>query len=272
MPPEFFHWRRSANAMDLLDLENGVTPWTATRWQRALFPAEYRDDFVVFPDGVDTERFPRPRTSLGERSIGGRTIPLGTRVVSFVARSLDRLRGFDRFVALAARLLQERSDVICVSAGEPAVVRMLDLKFYGQDYAAHVLGQTPLLDPSRFWQLGTVSPGVVAELLTVTDLHVVPSRPYPVSRSMLEALGAGAVVLAWDNAAIREIVEGGRSAIIVDPDDLDSAVRAALRAIDDPAEHRPLGEAASELVRQRYDRDVTLPNLAKLFDRLVSTG
>src|SRR5205823_4887244 len=59
-PAGYFHWRRSANAMDLLDLENGGTPWTPSRWQRDLFPAEYRDDFVVLYDGVDTRRFARP--------------------------------------------------------------------------------------------------------------------------------------------------------------------------------------------------------------------
>ena len=40
LPPSYVHWRRSANAMDLLDLENGVKPWTATAWQRDLYPPE----------------------------------------------------------------------------------------------------------------------------------------------------------------------------------------------------------------------------------------
>src|SRR5207245_2421280 len=32
-PPAYRHWRRSANAIDLLDLENNVTPWIPTQWQ-----------------------------------------------------------------------------------------------------------------------------------------------------------------------------------------------------------------------------------------------
>src|SRR5262249_37668756 len=45
--------------------------------------------------------------------------------------------------------------------------------------------------------------------------------------------------------------------------------RQALAVLADPATHRPLGDAASALVRERYAQDVTLPGLAALFDRVV---
>jgi Glycosyl transferase family 4 group len=41
MPAEYFHWRRTTNAMDLLDLENGVHPWTATPWR--VLPASVHE-------------------------------------------------------------------------------------------------------------------------------------------------------------------------------------------------------------------------------------
>ena len=91
IPAAYYHWRRAANAIDLLDLENGPLPWAPTAWQRGLFPAEYRDDFFVLHDGVDARRFaPKPGRA---RSIAGRTIPDGARVVTFIARSLDRSVG-----------------------------------------------------------------------------------------------------------------------------------------------------------------------------------
>ena len=36
--------------------------------------------------------------------------------------------------------------------------------------------------------------------------------------------------------------------------------------------HRPLGEAGAAMVRERYAQDVTLPQLAMLFDRLASAN
>jgi glycosyltransferase involved in cell wall biosynthesis len=266
-PAEYFHWRQTAATMDLLDLENGLTAWAPSAWQRDLFPAEYRDDFLVLYDGVDAaQRGPRPRT------LAGRTVPEGTRVVSFVARSLDRLRGFDRFVALANVLLRARPDVVCVAAGGGPVQRGLDVQYYQTDYADTVLRQTPPADPERFWLLGPVPPAAVADLLARSDVHVYPSRPYGVSRSLLEAMAAGRVVVAADTGPVREFVTHGQTGLLVpgaEPEHWAEAVRVVL---DDPDGHRPLGEAAAAVVRERYARDVTLPNLAERLHRLVSLG
>jgi glycosyltransferase involved in cell wall biosynthesis len=213
MPAEYFHWRRTTNAMDLLDLENGVHPWTATAWQRDLYPREYHNDFLVLHPGVDTTRFRPPHLNplpqdgegarqRGPRRVGGRSLPAATRVVSFVARRIDRLRGFDRFVTLANRLLADDPNVLCIAAGGAPVERGVDVQFHGSDYAAHVLKQTPPHDPTRFWLLGAARPATIAELLTASDLHVYPSRPYPLAPSLLEAMAAGRVVLAWDSELV----------------------------------------------------------------------
>jgi glycosyltransferase involved in cell wall biosynthesis len=265
-PPEYFHWRRTAHAMDLLDLENGVHAWTHTAWQRDLFPPEYRDDFRVLHDGVEADQFRRRED--GPRVVAGRAIPEGARVVSFVARYMDQLRGFDRFVALANRLLALRSDLLFVIVGATTVQRTLDVRYHNQDYRAAILGRTPLADPDRFWFLDMVPPATVVEVLALSDLHVYPSRPYPVARSLLEAMAAGCVVLAWDTEPVREVIAHGQTGILVA--DEEEGARWASRVLDDPAGHRPLGEAAADLVRERYNREVVLPQLAAWFDQLVA--
>jgi glycosyltransferase involved in cell wall biosynthesis len=267
-PPEYFQWRRTAHAYDLLELESAAGRWTHTAWQRDLFPPEYRDDFFVLHDGVDT---PPPGRAAGPRVIAGRTVPDGVHVVSFVARSLEQLRGFDRFLTLANRLLARRRDVLFVVVGETVVRRALDVRYHNQDYRQALLAREPLADADRFWFLGRVTPAVLAELFSVSDLHVYPSRPYSVARSLLEAMAVGRVVLAWDTVPVRDAMEHGRSGLIVS-DDPEAATAAALRVLDDPAAHRPLGEAAAAVVRERYDRDVTLPRLAAWFDRLAGGG
>lgn len=266
-PVMYFHWRRASNAMDLLDLENGVFAWTPTHWQRGLYPAEYHDAFLVLHDGVDTHQFVRRPGS--PRRIAGRVLPPETRVVSFVARSLDRLRGFDRFIELANRLMKARPDVLCVAVGDPLVHQGLDISFYGQDYAAHVLTRTPPVDPDRLWLLGAVARDTVAEVLAASNLHVYPSRPYVVSRSLVEAMSAGCTNLAWDTAPVREFLVHGQTGLLVRPDDPDAAERLARAVLADPAAHRTLGEAAATLVRERFAQDITLPALAEHFNRLV---
>lgn len=267
LPPDYFLWRRSANAMDLVDLENDITPIIPTPWQRDLYPPEYRDDFTVLYDGVDSRKFVRVEDA--PTSLVGRSIKPGTKIVSYVSSAPDYLRGFERFLMLANRLMKARSDVLCVVAGGGAVARMLDVQFHGQDYVQYCLANDPPADPSRFWNLGLCSPSHVAEILGKTALHAYPSRAFPVAKSVVEAMSAGAVVLAWDSAPIREFLEHESTGLIVSPDDLDAAEALALKVLDDPSKYRPLGDAAAARVRSHYSQDVCLPKLAELCDLLV---
>ena len=266
-PEGYSHWRAAANAIDLVELENGVTPWTPTEYQRLLFPAEYRDDFLVLHDGVETRGLPpRNRDRL---TIGGRTIPNGARVVTFMARSLDRLRGFDRFVAVVARLQREFPDLIAVALGDTAVVHPHDTAHFGLDYPALLLAQTPVPDPSRLWMPGTLPRADVQRLLSRSDLHVYASRPHPASRSMVEAMAAGCLVMAFDSEAAREFVEPGITGFIVNETDIANVSVSLLRDLD---AHQPLGLAAKERTKRLYARDVVLPRLASLFDGLSARG
>ena len=106
-------------------------------------------------------------------------------------------------------------------------------------------GQTPPRDPSRLWRLGTASQEVVAEVLAASDLHVYPSRPYAVSRSLLEAMASGCVVLAWDADAGPRVPRGRRDRAARRPGDPDAAGEGAWTSSADPAAYRPLGEAAA---------------------------
>ena len=269
-PPAYYHWRRSANAVNLLDLENGVVPWSPTTWQRDLFPAEYRDDFIVLHDGVDARRF-QPRSSK-PGTIAGRPLPEGTRVISFIARSVDRLRGFDRFLRLANDLMRDRSDLVAIVAGDRQVGRTLDVEFHGRDYVDHALKLDPPPDPDRLWLLGSVGTDVVADLLARTDLHVYPSRTYSPSRSLVQAMASGSTLLASNNPPVLELIRPGVDGLVASPFDHDLWVRLASKVLDDPAGHQALGRSAAERVREVFDRDVTLPRLAERLNQLAGLG
>ncbi|WP_165229154.1 glycosyltransferase [Aquisphaera insulae] len=274
-PPAYTRWRRSINAIDLLDLEAADVAWTPTHWQRHLYPPAYRETMWVQHDGVAAPREPasigRPPATT-RRTIAGRSIPAGTKVISFVARSLDRLRGFDRFWKMANAVLKVREDVVCAIVGAQVVERGLDVYQHGRDYAASLGAQEPAADPERMWILGRCSPAATAEVLAASDLHVAPGRPYPVARSLLEAMGRGCVVLASDTAPHREPITSGRTGLLADPADPEAFTVRALAVLADPDGHRPLGEAAAALVRSSYSREACLPRIAERFAELAATG
>src|SRR5262249_25440855 len=109
----------------------------------------------------------------------------------------------------------------------------------------------------------------VAELVAASDLHLAPGRLYPVARSTLEAMAAGCVVLASDTEPHREVIAHGRTGLLVDARDSEAMTRQALAVLDDPAAHRPRGDAAADLVRRRYSQDACLPRLAETFNGLA---
>ena len=111
---------------------------------------------------------------------------------------------------------------------------------------------------------------MVSEVLAASDLHVVASRPYPVARSTFEALAAGALVLALDVEPVARVPHARSTHLLVPPDDPDATFEAARLALDDLAAVRPLADAGSEFAREWLSRDATLPDLARLFDRLAS--
>ena len=109
-------------------------------------------------------------------------------------------------------------------------------------------------------------------MLAASDLHIAPGRVYPVARSLLEAMAAGCVVLASDTEPHREVIRPGETGLLVDVRDADGLARRALAVLDDPAAHRPLGDAAAALVRERFSQDVCLPRLAEQFGSLAAAG
>ena len=97
--------------MTLVDCDAG---YSATRWQKNSFPARFHSKIDVLFDGIDTALYqPGPRAPTDRHSLGSS----GTRVVTFVSRGLESIRGFDLFMKVAHRIAQARSDVLFVVAG-----------------------------------------------------------------------------------------------------------------------------------------------------------
>ncbi|HKI16401.1 MAG TPA: glycosyltransferase, partial [Isosphaeraceae bacterium] len=135
---------------------------------------------------------------------------------------------------------------------------------------AHLLAADPPADPERLWFLGAAAPPVVAEILAASDLHIAPSRSFPVARSLLEAMAAGCIVLAAETEPHREVVTHEQTGLLIDGQDTDASLRTAHAVLADRAAYRPLGDAAAALVQERYSHDSCLPQLAEQFSALVN--
>jgi glycosyltransferase involved in cell wall biosynthesis len=240
--------------MILLDLDNCDRGYCPTEWQRSRFPAEYQSKLTTLFDGLDTDVWkPNPNAP---RRIGTRDVPPGTRVVTYVSRGFESIRGFDIFMRAAKKLCDRRSDVVFAVVGSDRVCYGGDERFTGgKSFRDWVLSRDDY-DRSRFVFTGTVPEHELARLLAVTDLHFYLTVPFVPSWSLFDALACGAVVVASDTAPVREVITHGRTGLLVPFFDVDGFADTAGRVLDDPAAYRPVGEAAAALVRERYSVDV----------------
>jgi glycosyltransferase involved in cell wall biosynthesis len=96
-PPSELDYLRShtRNAMILLDLDACAAGYTPTQWQWSLLPPGLSSKIDVIHDGVDLELWRRRR---GPRRLGDEALADDVRVVTYVARGLEAMRGFDVFV------------------------------------------------------------------------------------------------------------------------------------------------------------------------------
>ncbi len=262
---------RCINAPTLLALTSAKTGYAPTHWQKQSFPERFQSRIEVAFDGVDTSLY-RPRRVTRPYTIAGRTINGDTRLVSFAARGLESVRGYDLFLKLAARLVQERSDLLFVVAGADDVHYGWDsLRIPGRSFADWAREQSRIEETGLpIVHLGHVDPAVLADVLSLSDLHVYLSVPFVTSWSLFDAMACGAAVLAADITPVRELIEPGIHGIVTPLFDLEAQVAASLKILDDPAGHAALGTAARERITSSYSLDVCVPRLASFFERTAA--
>jgi glycosyltransferase involved in cell wall biosynthesis len=260
---------KTKNAAILCDLINCDRGWCPTHYQRDFFPQELRSKIDVIFDGIDTAIYHRRHNP--ERLLNGKAIASpGQRIVTYVARGFERMRGFDLFMEASRLIAEQYPDVLFVVVGGDTVHYGPDLRYFKEaTFREHLLA-TGRYDLSKYLFTGFVAEDTLAEILSISDLHIYLTEPFIASWSLVDAMSCGAVVLASDQRCVREYIEPGQNGLLVDFFDVEGLARQAVEVLRDPSAYRPLGEAASQTVRERYSVDVAMPRLKDFFEQVAS--
>jgi len=266
-PAPFFP--RCINAPTLATLVDCDAGYSATHWQKSSFPARFHAKIEVRFDGIDPELY---RPGPAPPRIGATSVPAGTRVVTFVSRGLESIRGFDLFMKAAHRIARARPDVLFVVVGGDEVHYGWDQLHTGSpSFKQWALGQGAY-DLSRFLFPGRIPPEQLADVFRISDLHIYLTAPFVLSWSLLNAMASGCVVLASDVAPVREVVRPGENGLVAPLFDLDVLTETALRVLDGPSEFAPLGRAARRTIEEHYSLDACVPPLKDFFERVAAQG
>ncbi|MBP7528659.1 MAG: glycosyltransferase family 4 protein [Syntrophorhabdaceae bacterium] len=241
---------RTWNMTQLASLASVNAAVSPTKWQRSLYPEEFREKIQVIHEGVDTEVVkPDPRQTL--------TLPDGTvltkdmEVVTYTARGLEPYRGFHIFMRAVEEICRRRPNCHIVITGGDEVRYGKKLP-EGLSYREKMLKEVSV-DEKRVHFMGLVPYDVHLKTLQMSSAHVYLTVPFVLSWSMIEAMAAGCVIVGSATPPVQEVIEDGRNGLLVDffsPGEIADRVDEVL---GHPGRMARLGEAARWDVVEHYD-------------------
>jgi glycosyltransferase involved in cell wall biosynthesis len=205
----------------------------------------------VIPNGVDLKRFTTARPDrrrlfphLAER----------TYLVAVVANMNVETKGHPDLIRAAAEVLQECRDAKFLLIGDGPERTRLEA----------MVTELGLSETVLF--LGFCND--VPDILACCDLFVLPSWAEGLPNSVLEAMAAGVPVVATRVGGIPEIIDDGKSGLLVAPKDPQALARAILRLLGD----KELAKRFATCARERVQEEFSFERLLSQLDRLYIEG
>ncbi len=226
------------------------------RTREEFLDAGFAPDRVeLIPHGIDVEAF-RPasapeRTALRERLI----LPVEARLVAFTGRLL-RGKGVEVLVEAFGRLAPRHPDAHLVLVGSGAG-QVLSMEEALRARVANAgLG-------SRVTFTGRVEN--VADYLRASDVYAFPSYFEAMPLSLLEAASCGLPCVASRIGGVVDVIDDGRSGVLVEAGDVNGLAAALGALLDMPARGAALGAAARAAALARFDERDNVARYRELF-------
>jgi glycosyltransferase involved in cell wall biosynthesis len=197
-----------------------------------------RTRIAIIPNGIDLTRYAAPR--------GGRP----TRVVTTIA-NLRPEKGHDGWLAAAPEVLRRHPDVVFHIVGDGPCRAALE-------HEAAALG---IASSIRF--LGHRED--VPEVLRDSDVFVLPSRSEAFPNGVVEGMAAGLPVVASDVGGIPELIENGRTGVLVPVGDTAALANTLIRLLDDPGYATALGTGGREVIARGYSFERMVASFEALY-------
>jgi len=240
-----------------------ITRWLIRRMDAIIATSEISASFLkreatVVPHGVDTDRYAPPpdrAAAFAEAGLPGR----------FAIGCFGRVRaqkGSDVFVDAMCRLLPHYPDFTAIIVGAITPEQMPFANDLRKRIAAAglqsrivITGELPIEQVERWYQRLTI--------------YAFTSRNEGFGLTLIEAMAAGAALVASRAGAAELVVEDGVSGVLTPPGDVDALVAALQPLLRDPASAAAMGERGRARVLAKFSLDAEAGAIAGVYRTLV---
>ena len=240
-----------------------ITRWLINRMDAIIATSDISASFLkrqatVIPHGVDTDRYAPPTSraaAFAEAELPGR----------YAIGCFGRVRaqkGSDVFVDAMCRLLPRYPDFTAVMVGALTTEHMAfanDLKkrieAAGLQSRIVITNELPIEDVQRWYQR--------------LAIYAFTSRNEGFGLTLIEAMSAGAALVASRAGAAELVVEDGVTGVLTQPGDVDALVAALEPLMRDVASAAAMGERARARVLEKFSLDAEANRIAEIYRALV---
>jgi len=208
---------------------------------------------VTVHEGIDVEHVQAaPAVNVHEVCFLPHRSPLVGNVAALVPH-----KGQRHLVEAARLVVRELPDARFVIFGEGELREQLERQVRDYHLEKHVM-----LPGFRTDVLGCIKGFDVFAMSSVTE---------GLGTSLLDAMACSRAIVATRAGGIPEIVDDGRTGVLVEPRDHAAMARAILRLLKDPDLRRRMGDAGLARVREQFTVDRMVAETAAVYERVAGT-
>lgn len=202
--------------------------------------------------GVDFARYDRQGVAgdlRKELGLNAETLLIGTVAI------LRAKKGHADILDAVPTVLQRFPDAHFVFAGDGAQTANLKARIE----ADGLVGRVHLLGLRRD----------VTNVLASLDIFVLPTHQEALGTAFIEAGAMGLPTVATDVDGVPEVVQDGRTGLLVPVRDGKAIAEAICKLLGDPIYRQSMGANAAEFVRRKFSREVMAQGMERLYSQLL---
>jgi mannosyltransferase len=240
-----------------------ITRWLIRRMDAIIATSDISASFlkreaIVIPHGVDTDRYAPPADRVAAFAEAG--LP-GRYAIGCFGR-VRAQKGTDVFVDAMCRLLPRYPDFTAIIVGAIAVEQTAfanelkkRIEAAGLGQRIVVTGEVPIEDVQRWYQRLTI--------------YAFTSRNEGFGLTLIEAMAAGAALVASRAGAAELVIENGVTGVLTPPGDVDALVTALEPLMRDPSFATETGARGRTRVVEKFSLDAEASRIAEVYRTLV---